>query len=28
MMNKYPDMFYKMSEGYGTNLVDLYEKYV
>jgi len=28
MMNKYPDMFYKISEGYGTNLVELYEKYV
>jgi hypothetical protein len=28
MMNKYPDMFYKMSEGYGENLIELYENYI
>lgn len=28
MMNKYPELFYKLSDGYGGNLLKLYEKYV
>ncbi len=28
MMIKYPELFYKMSEGYGNNLIELYENHV
>jgi hypothetical protein len=28
MMNKYPELFYKLSDGYGGNLLKLYEKYI
>jgi hypothetical protein len=28
MMNKYPEMFHKISDGYGENLTILYEKYI